>query len=130
LLDIGCGSGVLAIAAAKLGWEGVIAVDHDRESVTATADNAAANGVHLDVRRLDLRRDELPRAATIVANLLAPLLLELAHRLPAAPRELIAGGLLAGQEEDVAAALRDSHGLHEKERRTEGEWVALLLTRN
>lgn len=51
LVDVGCGSGVLAIAAAKLGWEPVVAIDYDPLSVDATIENAAVNGVTLDVRR-------------------------------------------------------------------------------
>src|SRR6185312_11502631 len=50
VVDVGCGSGVLAIAAARLGWEPVIAVDYDPLSVDATRHNAAVNGVTLDVR--------------------------------------------------------------------------------
>ena len=70
LLDLGCGSGVLAIAAAKLGFDPVIAIDHEAESVLAAHDNALANGVELDVRRGDLTLDELPHAPTVAANLL------------------------------------------------------------
>ena len=62
LLDLGTGSGVLAIAAAKLGFAPVLAVDHERESVAAARENAAANGVALDVRPLDLLHDPLPQA--------------------------------------------------------------------
>jgi ribosomal protein L11 methyltransferase len=60
LVDVGCGSGVLAIAAAKLGWAPVLGVDHERESVAATLENAAANGVRVDARLWDLRVDEVP----------------------------------------------------------------------
>src|SRR3954464_12149864 len=62
LLDVGCGSGVLAIAAAKLGWGPVTGLDHERASVQATRDNAAANGVDVEVRRWDLRVDGVPTA--------------------------------------------------------------------
>ena len=57
LVDVGCGSGVLAIAAARLGWGPVLGIDHERESVQATLDNAAANGVAVQARRHDLLRD-------------------------------------------------------------------------
>jgi ribosomal protein L11 methyltransferase len=127
LLDIGCGSGVLAIAAAKLGWSPVIALDHESESVQATADNAAANGARIDVRRADLLHDELPSAPTIVANLLRPLLLELSQRLSAAPEWLLASGLLIDQGDEIAAEFAARHGLHEQRRLIDGEWVALLL---
>src|SRR3954449_2376186 len=62
LLDLGCGSGVLAIAAAKLGWGPVTGLDHERASVQATRDNAVANGVDVEVRRWDLRVDDVPAA--------------------------------------------------------------------
>jgi ribosomal protein L11 methyltransferase len=127
LLDLGCGSGVLAIAAAKLGFAPVIAVDHDPESVEAAAANAAANGADVECALLDLLSDELPRAPLIVANLLAPLLHELAGRLAQTPALLIASGVLREQADDVAAAFARSHGMRERCRRHDGEWAALLL---
>lgn len=127
VLDLGCGSGVLAIAAAKLGFEPVAAVDHDRESVRATRENARANGVAVDASRLDLRCDRIPRTRTMLANLLLPLLLELAERIESPPHHLIAGGLLAEQRDAVAAAFAEHQDMHERARRAEGEWTALLL---
>jgi ribosomal protein L11 methyltransferase len=127
LLDLGTGSGVLAIAAAKLGFSPVSGVDHELESVHAARENASANGVAIDVRRLDLRVDELPRAPTITANLLRPLLLALAARLGEPPALLIASGLLADQVEEVAHAFSDRQGLHERTRLQDGEWSALLF---
>jgi ribosomal protein L11 methyltransferase len=127
LLDLGCGSGVLAIAAAKLGFEPVSAVDHEPESIEATRANAAANGVELECGLLDLRRDELPRAPLIVANLLAPLLHELAARLVEPPSALIASGLLREQADGVAAAFAQRHGMRERSRSEDGDWAALLL---
>jgi ribosomal protein L11 methyltransferase len=128
LLDVGCGSGVLAIAAAKLGFAPVTGIDHERESVAATTANAAANGVVIDVFRADLRRDPPPAAPTVMANLLEPLLLTLAQRLAALPQRLIAGGLLVEQVDSVAKAFA-KRGLVERERRVAGEWGALLLAR-
>jgi ribosomal protein L11 methyltransferase len=64
LVDVGCGSGVLAIAAARLGWAPVLGVDHDREAVRATIANAAANGVELEARRHDLLHDGPAPSAT------------------------------------------------------------------
>jgi ribosomal protein L11 methyltransferase len=129
LLDVGCGSGVLAIAAAKLGFAPVVALDNDPASVTASIANAAANGVALDVRRLDLRRDELPPAATIVANLLLAPLLTLSQRIIEPPQTLIASGLLAEQGDRLAAEIGRRHGLGEARRLGEGDWLALLLSR-
>lgn len=133
VVDLGCGSGVLAIAAAKLGWTPVLGVDHELESVAATRENAEANGVELDVRRFDLLRDgPVPSAPLVLANLLRPLLLAVARAGFAggeAPRTLIASGLLVHEADEVAAAFRDRHGLLEVERHDDGEWAALLLRR-
>jgi ribosomal protein L11 methyltransferase len=129
LLDLGCGSGVLSIAAARLGFDPVLGVDHEREAVRATLDNAAANGVALDARRHDLLRDgRAPSAPVVLANLLRPLLLAVADVGFAGdpPEALIASGLLAHEGDEVAAAFA-RHGLHEAERRRSGEWIALLL---
>jgi ribosomal protein L11 methyltransferase len=129
LADLGSGSGVLAIAAARLGWGPVLAVDHDPEAVRATLDNAAANGVRLEARRHDLLRGgPAPTAPTVVANLLRPLLERVAASGFAGPRPdaLVAGGLLAHEGDGIAAAFA-SHGLFEAQRRGEGEWIALLL---
>ena len=73
LLDLGCGSGVLAIAAARLGFDPIHAVDNDPIAVETTLANAAVNNVEVDVTLLDGEVDELPVLATTVANvLLAP----------------------------------------------------------
>jgi ribosomal protein L11 methyltransferase len=131
LVDVGCGSGVLGIAAVKLGWAPVLGIDHDREAIRATLDNAAANGVEIDACRHDLLRDgPAPGAPVIVANLLRPLLLRLAAEgfAGSIPDVLVASGLLAHEGDEVAAAFA-RHGLREAQRRAEGEWVALLLTR-
>jgi ribosomal protein L11 methyltransferase len=129
LIDIGTGSGVLAIAAAKLGFGPVAACDHDPASVEAAAENAAVNGVEIDVSRHDLRRGAPPACedATVLANLLRPLLLELCEELRSPPAHLIASGLLEGEVEEVAAAFARAHGLLERARAAEGEWAAVWL---
>jgi ribosomal protein L11 methyltransferase len=126
LIDLGCGSGVLAIAAAKLGFEPVTALDYDMASIEATTANAAANGVAVSARPFDLRTERLPQARTVVANLLAPLLLELSARIEHVPQRLIASGILVGETDRVSDALRSS-GLAERHRLTHGDWAALLL---
>ncbi len=67
--DLGCGSGVLSIAAAKLGFDPVLGVDADRAAVEETDRNARANYVQVDVRRLDLRSEPVPVADVMAANL-------------------------------------------------------------
>jgi ribosomal protein L11 methyltransferase len=127
-VDLGCGSGVLAIAAARLGYEPVVALDNDPASVEATADNAATNGVDIDVRRFDLRSEDAPAAETMTANLLGPLLRAWAPRLAAPPVRLIASGLLVAEAGGIAEAFA-AVGLRETHRRVAGEWGALLLER-
>lgn len=131
LLDLGCGSGVLAIAAAKLGFGPVAAVDFDPLSVEATAANAVVNDVTLDAARCDLRKDPVPAAPIVLANLLRPLLLDYARVFgradgPEAPHMLIASGLLVHEADEIAAAFAPL-GLRERDRRERGEWAALLL---
>jgi ribosomal protein L11 methyltransferase len=131
-LDLGCGSGVLAIAAARLGWEPVAAVDFDPLAVEATAANADVNEVALEVARHDLRADPLRTAPTVAANLLRPLLLTWAARLGEAggelPDRVIASGLLVGEADEIAAAFAEV-GLRGADRRDSGDWAALLLER-
>lgn len=129
VMDLGCGSGVLAIAAAKLGWSPVAGVDHELESVRATAENATENGVTVAVDRFDLiRGGPAPTAPLVLANLLRPLLLCVARAGfdGAPPRTLIASGLLTHEADEIAAAFAP-HGLVEADRRTSAEWAALLL---
>jgi len=127
LADLGCGSGVLSIAAAKLGFAPVVAIDNELAAVEATRENARRNGVTLDrVERLDLRREPIPVAPVTVANLVRPLLLEVAALMPERPETLIVSGLLGGEEDEVAAAFAP---LRERRRLRLQEWSALLLTR-
>jgi len=142
LLDVGTGSGVLAIAAARLGFAPVLGLDHERESVAAASENAKANGVTIDVRRFDLRTQALPWLDTgdgpdvgdrpegslvVVANLLRPLLLDLARAMPRAPAHLLAGGLLREQVDEVVQAFAERLGMRERERRERGEWAVVWL---
>jgi ribosomal protein L11 methyltransferase len=127
LADWGTGSGILAIAAAKLGFGPVAACDHERAALEAAQANAAANGVELDLRRANLRLEAPPVAPTVVANLTAGILREVAARLESTPRRLICSGLLTGEAPDVVDALAAA-GLREQERRTDGDWVAILLS--
>jgi ribosomal protein L11 methyltransferase len=132
LIDLGSGSGVLAIAAASLGYEPVLALDHDPLSVTAAEQNAAANGVTIDVRRFDLRHDRWPvtqrrGGSVMLANLLRPLLLDLAPALEDPPSHLIASGLLVAEADEICEVFAGGLGLFERERRSDGEWAAVWL---
>jgi ribosomal protein L11 methyltransferase len=141
VVDVGCGSGVLAIAAARLGYAPVLGLDHEAESVQAAGENAAVNGVGEGVegRRFDLRREPLPASGgpgstpgpIVLANLVRPLLLDLAESIGNSrytPAHLIASGLLREEADEVAAAFRMHVGLAERERRHGGEWAAVWLT--
>ena len=130
LADLGTGSGVLAIAAAKLGFDPVLGIDHERAAVEAAGENAAANGVELRLERVNLREGMPPLAETTVANLTAPLLIELSGALAAhpdaLPRALVLSGLLRREAADVSAAFAAA-GMAERGRRSEGDWTALRL---
>jgi ribosomal protein L11 methyltransferase len=131
LLDLGCGSGVLAIAAAALGFAPILALDNDPASVDAARLNAQVNEAAVTVEQIDLRSGSLPSAPTIAANLLAPLHRAWIDRMrhddaTSTPRAVIASGLLV-HEADAVSADFGALGLAEVERRIGGEWAALLL---
>ncbi len=132
LADWGTGSAVLAIAAAKLGWAPVVAVDHERAAVEAARENAERNGAALAVSRLNLRDQKPPPAPTVVANLLTPLLVELAARMAAGeiatPATLVLSGLLASEADRVEDAFAAA-GCSAEATVSSGEWAALLLRR-
>jgi len=134
VIDVGTGSGVLAIAASALGFGPVLALDHDPESVRAAALNAGVAGVRLEVGRYDLRREPLRwgqaeggAGPVVLANLLRPLLIELAGSMPGIPSHLIASGILTAEADEVAGELESRLSLRERERRTCAEWTALWL---
>jgi ribosomal protein L11 methyltransferase len=123
--DLGCGSGVLAIAASKLGFAPVSAFDADRAAVAATDSNARANAVLLDrVERLDLRAGPVPTADVVAANLMRPLLLQVAARIEERPQALILSGLLDHEADEVAGAFAP---LLTRRRLSMSGWSALLL---
>lgn len=107
VLDFGCGSGILALAALKLGAAHAVGVDNDPQALQATRDNAQRNGVDA---RIDTFTPETEPAATypvVVANILASALQALAPTLAARVQpggHLALSGILAGQEGDVLAA--------------------------
>ncbi len=151
LTDLGTGSGVLAIAAVKLGWNPVSGYDHEHAAIEAALQNAGANEVSLGLECMNLR-ERLPKLSpTVVANMTAPVLREIAGRpeirrgrergpqntqasLPASvlgtplstPSTLVCSGLLSGEVDGIADAF-ESWGLVEADRRVDGDWAALLL---
>jgi ribosomal protein L11 methyltransferase len=102
VLDFGCGSGILAIAAARLGAAQVAASDNDPLAIETTRANAQANGVRL----FAALPEELPRADydVVVSNILAQPLIELAPRLGPCAARIALAGILASQADEVARA--------------------------
>jgi ribosomal protein L11 methyltransferase len=99
LLDVGCGSGVLAIAAAKLGFAPVTAVDNDPLAVAATRENAAANRVRIDTMLVDAAADPIPATETTVANISLDAVAEIAGRLDC--RRLVTSGYLVSNRPHI-----------------------------
>src|SRR5436190_17192563 len=145
--DLGCGSGVLAIAAAKLGFAPVTAIDAEPQAIAATRVNALVNGVAIGdgchpstqgtpallgripaldrIERGDLRNTPAPKAGVVVANLMRPLLLRVAELWSGEPPPtLIVSGLLDHEADEVAAAFAP---LGEQRRVSSLGWSALLL---
>lgn len=126
VVDYGCGSGVLGIAAARKGAAEVICVDHDSQALTATAANAARNGVTDRVRCVAPEAFDRMTADIVLANILAAPLIELAPRIGgclAPGGRIVLCGILAGQADAVASAYRPFAGsMHGVER---DGWVRL-----
>jgi ribosomal protein L11 methyltransferase len=120
LLDVGCGSGVLAIAAAKLGFAPVVGVDLDEAAVEATIANARANGVTVEARRADALTDELPHVDVALANVALDVVERLLQRLPA--ERVVTSGYLDRDRPDV-------EGWTHVDRATADGWAADVLAR-
>jgi ribosomal protein L11 methyltransferase len=120
LVDVGCGSGVLAVAAVRLGFAPVIAFDHDLTAVEATRRNAAANDVELDVRQSDALDIVLPEADVVVANVSSVFAPKL--RLEFRTRALIASGYLESDRPEL-------QGFRASDRRIADGWAADLFLR-
>jgi ribosomal protein L11 methyltransferase len=132
IADWGTGSGVLAIAASKLGWSPVIGCDREQASLETARANAEANDVEMEIERVDVREGPPPVRPTVVANLTANLLRDCAEHLAEAgeaPETLVCSGMLETELDGVADAF-GATGLSEAERRTEAEWSSLLLRRD
>jgi ribosomal protein L11 methyltransferase len=132
VLDVGCGSGILSIAACRFGAGEVVGLDTDPIAVEASIANARRNRV---ARRLRFRRGSLPSGDppfdVVLANLIASLLVSLAVQLREEMRPggaLLASGIFGDREAEVAAAF-EGVGLRITDRSLEGDWVALTATR-
>ncbi|MEX0992622.1 MAG: 50S ribosomal protein L11 methyltransferase [Solirubrobacterales bacterium] len=128
--DLGCGSAVLSIAAAKLGFDPVLGVDADRAALEEAARNAYENRVEIRLECTDLRREAVPVADVVAANLTAPLLESVATRWAGSgqrPGIAIVSGVLHEEADQVARTFQIA-GLDEWRRLVVGEWVALMLS--
>jgi ribosomal protein L11 methyltransferase len=139
VIDVGCGSGILSIAALKLGASHALAVDIDSVAVRSTRENAGANGV-LDrleygegsVTDLNAGKFSLKQAPLVLANILAPVIVDLFEiglaDLVRPGGKLVLAGILDRQAERVIAAA-ESRGLKLVDRRQSEDWVALVASR-
>ena len=132
VLDVGCGSGILAIAALKLRAATALGLDTDAIAIEATTANARRNRL---VRRLDAREGSVPSGEAafdvVLANLIAGLLVPLAEGLARELRpggHLLASGIFIDRETDVRDAF-EAAGLEVRGRTSEGDWVALEAVR-
>lgn len=127
--DFGCGSGILSIAARKLGFASVHGVDYDAAAVRISIENARDNGVpDVTYAPCDVTVDPLPRRDIVVANILAPILVAAAPRIAGAVTEtpgsaLILSGILTTQYADVRSAY-EAQGFREVRSITIGEWTS------
>ena len=130
VLDVGCGSGILSIAAAKLGFDNVRGIDNDEDAVRIAGENAAANDVEAAFQTQDLAVCDL-QATVVVANVLAPVLIQFAESIARCVRRvpgnaLILSGILETQYDDV----RDAYaalGFRERKNILIGEWKSGLF---
>jgi ribosomal protein L11 methyltransferase len=128
--DLGCGTGVLAILAVKLGWRRVVAVDLQPASVQAARANAAANGVAMEARVADLGAVPAPAADAIAANLPGAVHLQIAESLPAGqPGVALLSGFGPEHASEVLAAYA-SRGLHATVTLEPDGWFVALLRRD
>jgi ribosomal protein L11 methyltransferase len=125
--DLGCGAGALAVAAARLGWAPVLAIDLEPQSVAATRRNAERNRVSVEAIELDLATVPPPPAPTVAANVPPSVHAALAPRLAPAVVHVVASGFSAAERAAVVAHYERA-GYTELERRGEG-WQAVLLER-
>src|SRR6267143_3699696 len=126
LLDLGTGSGILALAAARFGAKRVTAIDHDPVAIATAKANARRNKLdNIDFRVGDVRRWQFPpRIEIITANLFSELLIEILPKLKRAQR-LILSGILCEQEAQLVRALK-RNGIAVVEMRRRGKWIAIL----
>jgi ribosomal protein L11 methyltransferase len=139
VIDVGCGSGILSIAALKLGAKSALGVDIDIESVRNSRENAEKNGIGEEfvigqgsVSEVLEGKFPFKRAPLVVANILAPIIIRLfgdgLADLAESGGTVILSGIMQGQEQSVLDAAQ-ARGLVLSEREEMGDWVALSLSK-
>jgi ribosomal protein L11 methyltransferase len=129
LCDWGAGTGILAVAAGRLGWDPVTAVEVDLSSLETIRANALANGVKVSTKWLSLGATEPPWAPTVTANLQGLVVGQAAAELIEQPPEQMIVSGIQTYEIEAALAAYAPHGMHERERRVRLGWAALVLER-
>jgi ribosomal protein L11 methyltransferase len=127
--DLGCGAGALALAAARLGWAPVFAVDHEERSVEWTRRNAERNGLEVEVVQADLTAVPPPPAPTLAANVPPEVHRSIAAGLSPLTAVVLVSGVVESELADVLAAYAAA-GLAPLHRLGGAGWQALLLERN
>ncbi len=125
--DLGCGIGVLAIAAAKLGWAPVVAVDRMPVAVEVAAENIARNGVEVAASVADLAVDDIPLAPLLLVNAPPPVQERVAAALSPEVRHVIVSGIVADEVEHVIAGYAAAGYVPAQALGTEDEWLALRM---
>jgi ribosomal protein L11 methyltransferase len=139
VIDVGCGSGILSIAALLLGAERALGVDIDEEAIRASGENAVLNGVSErlvvslgSVTEVVGGEYGMKNAQLVFANILAPILVQLLDiglgDLVTQDGWLVLSGILAEQSDEVGSAL-EAHGFQRIEKCQLGDWVALAARR-
>lgn len=139
VIDIGCGSGILSIAAIKLGAEKALGVDIDPVAVKAAGENAKLNGVNQQfelgigsLAEIQAEKFSIKKAQLVFTNILTSVLVKLLNQgldeLVSAKGWLILSGILVDQSPEVEMALKE-HGFHKVDKGQLGDWVALAARR-
>lgn len=137
MIDVGCGSGILGIAALKLGVSAVLGVDLDTEAVEAARQNAHINGVfeHLELSvgsltEIKAGNYSISSGQLVIANILAPVIINLLEEglgeIVTAGGKLILSGILADQVQEVETAIQAA-GMRLIQKEQSGDWIALVV---
>jgi len=140
VIDVGCGSGILSIAALKMGAAHALAVDIDSQAITATLENAQLNNITStqletgkgSVEEILTGRFTLQEAPLVLVNILAPIIIRLfglgLADLVRDGGKILLSGLLDHQEKDVLAAASQA-GFRPTDRLTDADWVSLAMVK-